>query len=67
MSNLGPHLRHNRHHTLLHAQEQPCSQSGLPLHDQQPTSKDFSKHWLSYDLFILHYLYFFIALQHTSL
>jgi hypothetical protein len=52
MSNLGPHLRHNRHHTLLLMQEQPCSQSVLHLHDQQPTSKDFSKYWLSYDSLI---------------
>jgi hypothetical protein len=52
MSNLGPHLRHNRHHTLFPAQEQPCSQSGLHLHDQQPTSKYFSKDWLSYDSLI---------------
>jgi hypothetical protein len=37
MSNLGPHLRHNRHHTLLHRQVQPCSQFGLHMHDQQPT------------------------------
>ena len=36
MSNLGPHLRHNRHHTLLPMQEQPCSQIGLHMHDQQP-------------------------------
>jgi hypothetical protein len=50
MSNLVPHLRLNRHHTLLSAQEQPCSQSDLHLHDQQPTSKDFSKDLLSYDL-----------------
>jgi hypothetical protein len=37
MSNLGPHLRHNRHHTLLHKKEQPCNQIGLHMHDQQPT------------------------------
>jgi hypothetical protein len=37
MSNLGPHLRHNQHHTLLHMQEQPYSQFGLHMHDQQPT------------------------------
>jgi hypothetical protein len=36
MSNLGPHLRHNRHHTLFLTQEQPCSQFDLHLHDQQP-------------------------------
>jgi hypothetical protein len=36
MSNLGPHLRHNRHHTLFLTQEQPCSQFNLHLHDQQP-------------------------------
>jgi hypothetical protein len=48
MSNLGPHLRHNQHHTLLHEQEQPYSQSNLHLHDQQPTSK----YWLSYDSLI---------------
>jgi hypothetical protein len=55
MSNLGPHLRHNRHHTLFPVQEQPCSQSGLHLHDQQPTSKYFSKDWLSYDSLIILY------------
>jgi hypothetical protein len=49
MSNLGPHLRHNQHHTLLHVQEQPCSQSSLHMHEQQPTSKDYSK---EIDLFI---------------
>jgi len=43
MSNLGPHLIQNRHHTLFLSQEQPCSQSGLHLHDQQPTYKYFSK------------------------
>jgi hypothetical protein len=37
MSNLGPHLRHNRHHTLLHRKEQPCSQIDLHMHDQQTT------------------------------
>ena len=37
MSNLGPQLRHNRHHTLLHRQEQPYSQLGSHMHDQQPT------------------------------
>jgi hypothetical protein len=52
MPNLGPHLRHNRHHTLLPMQEQPCIQFVLHLHDQQPTSKYFSKYWLSYDSFI---------------
>jgi hypothetical protein len=57
MSNFGPHLRHNRHHTLFIAQEQPCSQSDLHLHDQQSTSKYFSKDWLYYYLFIsLYYL-----------
>jgi hypothetical protein len=43
MSNLHPHLKHNRFHTLFLAQEQPCSQSNLHMHDQKPTSKDFSK------------------------
>jgi hypothetical protein len=53
MSNIVPHLRHNRHHTLLLKQEQPCSQFDLYLHDQQPlnyrlleishsSSKDYS-------------------------
>jgi hypothetical protein len=37
MSNLGPHLRHNRHHTLFHKEEQPCSQIVLHMHDQQRT------------------------------
>ena len=37
MSNLGPHLRHNRHHTIVHRQEQPCNKTGLHMHDQQPT------------------------------
>jgi hypothetical protein len=37
MSNLGPHLRHNRHHTLLHMKEKPCSEFDLHMHDQQPT------------------------------
>jgi hypothetical protein len=37
MPNLGPHLRQNRHHTLLHKQEQPCSQFGLHMHQHQPT------------------------------
>jgi hypothetical protein len=36
MSNLGPHLRHNQHHTLFLMQEQPYSQSVLHVHDQQP-------------------------------
>jgi hypothetical protein len=36
ISNLGPHRRHNRHHTLILTQEQPCSQFNLHLHDQQP-------------------------------
>jgi hypothetical protein len=36
MSNLGPHLRHNRHHNLLLTQEQSCSQFNLHLHDEQP-------------------------------
>jgi hypothetical protein len=35
MSNLGPHLRHNQHHTFLLTKE-PCSQFVLHLHDQQP-------------------------------
>jgi hypothetical protein len=35
MSKLGPHLRHNRHHILLHMEEQPCSQFVLHMHDQQ--------------------------------
>jgi hypothetical protein len=37
MSNLGPHLRHNRHHTLLHGKEQPYSQFDLHMHDRKPT------------------------------
>jgi hypothetical protein len=48
MSNLGLHLIHNRHHTLFPVQEEPYSHSGLHLHDQQPTYKDFSKDWLFY-------------------
>jgi hypothetical protein len=54
MSSLGPHLRHNQHHTLLHVQEQPCSQFSLHIHDQQTTI---------YSIFTLS----FMALQHTSL
>ena len=34
MDKLGPHLRHNQHHTILHTQEQPCNQFNLHLHDQ---------------------------------
>jgi len=34
--NLGPHLRHNRHHTLFSTQAQPSSQINLNIHDQQP-------------------------------
>jgi hypothetical protein len=37
ISNLGPHLRHNRRHTLLYRQEKPCSQFSLHMHDKQPT------------------------------
>ena len=37
MYNLGPHLRPNRHHTLLHRKEKPYSQFDLHIHDQQPT------------------------------
>ena len=51
MSNLGPHLRHNQHHTLFPLQEQPCSQFDLHLHDQQPMILSLS----------------FMALQHASL
>jgi hypothetical protein len=36
MSNLGPHLRHNRHCIFLHKKEQPCSQFVLHMHDQKP-------------------------------
>jgi hypothetical protein len=36
MPNLGPHLRHNQHHTLFLVQEQSCSQFNLHMHDQQP-------------------------------
>jgi hypothetical protein len=52
MSNLGPHLGHNRHHTLLLTQEQPCSEFDLHMHDQQPTHRDLSKDKLSYDSLI---------------
>ena len=55
MSNFGPYLRHNQHHTLFLVQEQPCSQSGLHLYDQQPTSKYFSKYWISKDSSIILY------------
>jgi hypothetical protein len=36
MSNLGPRLRQNQHHTLLLTQEQHCIQFNLHLHEQQP-------------------------------
>jgi len=51
MSNLGPHLRHNLQHTLFLVQEQPCSQFGLHMHDQQPLQ--------------LHLNIRFTVLQHT--
>jgi hypothetical protein len=54
MSNLSPHLRHNRNHTLFPTKERPCRESFLHLHDQQPTSKYFSKDWLYYDLLIIY-------------
>jgi hypothetical protein len=44
MSNLGPHLRNNQHHTFIPSKDKKCSQSVLHLHDQQPTSKYFSKY-----------------------
>jgi hypothetical protein len=37
MSNLGPQIRHNQHHTLLHRKEQPYSQFVLHMHDKQST------------------------------
>jgi hypothetical protein len=43
MSNIGTHLRNNQHHTLLLMQEQPYSQFGLHIHDQQPLN-DLSKY-----------------------
>ena len=45
MSNFGPHLRHNQHHTLLPVQEKTCSQSSLHLHDQQPTIYSCISHY----------------------
>jgi hypothetical protein len=36
MFKLGPHLRHNRQHTLFHVQEQPYSKFVFHIHDQQP-------------------------------
>jgi hypothetical protein len=35
MPNLGPHLRHNQHHTLL-LYKRTTNQFGLHLYDQQP-------------------------------
>jgi hypothetical protein len=64
MSSLVPHPRHNQHHTLFLAQEQPYSQSNLHLHDQQP---------LNYKIFtIIHSsskdtILSFTTLQHASL
>jgi hypothetical protein len=62
MPNLGPHLRHNRHHTLFPVQEQPCSQIDLHMHDQQP----IPTHALTC-ISALHFTLAFTALQHTSL
>ena len=52
MSNLGPHLRHNRHHTFLYRKEQTCRQIGLHMHDQQPTLT----HALAYKIEFYDYL-----------
>jgi hypothetical protein len=57
MSNLGPYLRHNRHHTLLHRQEQPCSQFSLHMYDQQPTI---------YHVLTLNHYHYHIILTTTS-
>jgi hypothetical protein len=65
MPNLGPHLRHNQHHTLLHKKEQPFSQIGLHTHDQQsiPTHALNCISSFYYHLIIV----FFTALQNASL
>ena len=65
MPNLGPHLRHNQHHTLFHRKEQTFSQIDLHMHDQQPTlthaltcKRSFYDHLTTFS---------FMALQHASL
>jgi hypothetical protein len=65
MYNLGPHLRHNRHHTLFHKKEQPCIQFGLHMHYHQPTLTNA----LTYKSEFYDYLTTssFTTLQHSSL